>query len=350
MEDQSSTPAPKRTWTRRRLLAGAIPFIAFASGVVLYQVQKSPCAILINGKPVATVESRFVAKRVLAEARALNAHGAPSSALRFVERVTMRRASGSDEMSEIPEAVHAVEQAASVEAELFAISVDGAPMIGLPSKALADRTMELVKQHYEKGLPNAVGKSTFKGDVFVAKRFIAADKFRETPETARDTLTVITEPAVTHTVVSGDRAVNIARQYGKSLVTLEALNPGVDMERITEGDLLVIQRAKQPVTVITRSVVTKTVEIAPPPEAARYSRSRTGKRVMRVMMTYENGQPASEEIISQITTWDRPRSRHSDGSYSGRRSKRSRQRPTTTDSGKTQTPASPAPNAQPSTP
>ena len=223
-------------------------------------------------------------------------------------------------------------------------------MIGLPSKALADRTMELVKQHYEKGLPNVIGKSAFKGDVFVEKRFIAAGKFRETPEQARDTLTGVIEPAVTHTVVSGDRAVNIARQYGLSLDTLKGLNPGVDMERITEGDQLVIQRAKQPVTVITRSIVTKTVEITPPPEAARYGRARTGKRVMQVMMTYENGQRAGEEIISQITTWDRPKSRHSDGSYSTRRSKRSRQRPTTTDSGKTVTPASAAPNAQPSTP
>jgi hypothetical protein len=355
MEDQSSTPAPKRTWTGRLLLVVVIVLIAVAVGIVAYQVQKSPCTILINGKPVANVESRFAASRVLAEARALDAHGAPSNALRFTERVTIRSASSSDEISEAPEAVRAVDQAASVEAELFAVSVDGTPMVGLPNKALADRTIEMVKQHYEKGLPNIVGKSTFRGDVFVEKRFIAADRFRGTPEEACNTLTSISEPAITHTVVPGDRAVNVARQYGMSLDTLKGLNPGVEMARLTEGDLLVIQRAKQPVVVLTRSITSKTVDITPPPDAARYGGARTGKRVMRVMMTYENGQPASEEVISQITTWDRPKSSYSEDSssysgYSGRHYRHYRRHRTTSSHGSAPSPASPSPIAQPSTP
>ncbi len=320
MEGNTPAEAPKRTWTRYVLPIAIVLVVGAIAGGIMYQIQKSPCTILVNGKPVTSVESRFIAKRVLAAARELKAHGAPSDVLRFADKVTIRGASASVETSDVPEAVRAVEESASVEAELYAINIDGTPIIGLKNKADADRTLELVKKYYEKGLQNLAGKSTFKGDVFVERRFIGTDKFRLTPEDACNTLTSISEPALTHMIQPGDRAVHLPAQYGISLDELKALNPGVDLDRLTEGNQLIIRRAKQPITVITKSIVTKTETISPPTDAMRYGSTRTGKRVMRMMVTYENGRPASQEIISQITTWDRPKSSYSEeGSYSSSR-------------------------------
>lgn len=329
MENESpTTHSTKRNWTGRALLVIAAIVIIGAAAAAVYRLDMSPCTIVVNGKPVANVESRSAAKKVLAEARNLRSHGAPSDAMRFADRVTIRSASANAELSDLPEAVRSLEKAAAVEADLYAINVGGAPLAALRSKTDAGRALELVKQHYEKGLKNLVGQSTFQGDVYIEKRYINADKFYKTPEDACRVLTDLSEPAMTHTVERGDRAVHLVTQYGLTTNELKSLNPGVNLDRLTEGDELVVRRAKHPITVISKSMETKTVDITPPSGVSRYSGARTGKRVMRVMVTYENGSPASREVVSQLTTWDRPKSSYSeDGKYSrtSRRHYRKRQ-------------------------
>lgn len=351
MEDKSSTQSGRQPWGGRLyLLAVAVVVLGAAAGAI-YQLQKSPCTILVNGTPVANVESRLVAKKVLAQARELGSHGAPSHAVRFVDRVTLRGVSGQADMSELPEAVGALQKAAAVEAELYAINVDGTPLVALSSKADADQTLELVKQYYEKDLHDLVGKSTFKGDVFVEKHYIGTEKYYKNPEDACRALTSISEDAVTHTITPGDRAVHLAAQYHVSFNELKALNPGLDMDRLTEGDQLVIRPAKQPVVVICKAIAMKTVTVTPPSDTGRYSRSRTGTRVMRVMMTYENGRPAGEEIISQLTTWDRPKSSYADeGSSTGRHYRHYRRHRGNTNSGAAQDTGSTTSGASQQTP
>jgi LysM repeat protein len=209
-------------------------------------------------------------------------------------------------MTDMPEAVRALEKAAAVEGELHAITVDGKQWAAFSSEADAKRTLELVKEHYEKNIKGLQGNSTFKETVFVEKRYVDTAKFYDRPEDASIVLTSVSQPALMHTVERGDRAVKLAQQYGIPFNQFKKQNPGTNMHQLTEGDQLLIRGARRPITVVSKAVITKTVTVSPPSDARRYSGARTGKRVMRVLATYENGRQVSEEVISQITTWDRP--------------------------------------------
>jgi len=300
----------------RRALVKPVFFTMVAAAALgtfagLYYSRKTPCAILVEGKPIAAVESRAVAKKALAEARRGRAGDAPSSALRFAEEVTIRAASKDAEVTDLPEAVGALENATTVQAELWAVSVDGVPAAGLRSRKDAEKTLDLVKRHYESGLPNTCGESSFKGNVFVERRYVDAVKYHSSPEKACEALTSVIEQPIMHVVQTGDRAVYIAEKYDISLDELQANNPSLDLDQLTEGDSLVIRRAAQPITVISKALVTKTVVVMPPSEARRHSRASAGKRTVRMLVTYENGAPAGQELISQITNWDRPKISHS---------------------------------------
>jgi hypothetical protein len=180
-----------------------------------------------------------------------------------------------------------------------------------------------VKTHYESGLPNTCGESSFKGNVFIERRYVDASKYHSSPEKACEALTSIIEPPIMHVVQTGDRAVYIAKKYDISLDELQSNNPNLDLDELTEGESLVIRRATQPITVISKALVTKTEVVMLPSEARRHSRAGAGKRTVRMLVTYENGAPAGQELISQITNWDRPKI-----SYS-KRSRRSKPSETT---------------------
>jgi hypothetical protein len=316
MQGKASTDSARRAIVKPVLFTMVIA--ALGTSAALYYVRTTPCTILVEGKPIASVESRVVAKKALAEARRGRAGDVQSGGLRFAEEVTLRAASKDADLADLPEAVGALENATTVQAELWAISVDGVPTAGLRTRKDAEKALDLVKRHYESGLPNTCGESSFKGNVFVERRYVDAGKYHSSPEKACDTLTSVIESPIMHVVQSGDRAVYLAEKYDISLDELQSNNPNLDLEQLTEGESLVIRRATQPITVISKALVTKTVVVMPPSEAGRRSRASAGKRTVRMLVTYENGAPAGQELISQITTWDRPKISHS------RRSRRSK--------------------------
>lgn len=301
MPGKTTTRSAKRVWIERSIFGVAI--IALGTWVMLMQSQKGPCTIMVEDKPVASVASFRAARNVLRTVRVEGASGISDRNIRFIQQVTLRRADANAALSDLPEATGALEKAASVEAEAYTVSVDGTPIVGLPDKKQAEDTLQLVKRNYEGKVQNRSGDTTFKENVVVEKRYVDSNKILSSPQDAARMLTEIHEQPTMHTVQPGDRAVHLARQYEISLADLKKLNPGVNMERLTEGDQLLVRRAKKPVTVVTKAVVTQTININPPAEMGRYS----GKRLVKMLMIYENGEPAGKEIISQITTWDRPK-------------------------------------------
>ena len=305
MRDETPMHSTRRMWIERAvfavILAGVGIWIAgsYLSG--------APYTITVSGKPVATVESLRAAKAVLRKARLERASGVPAGSVRFAEPVKLRRASKDAELVDVPEAVGAVEKAAPVEVESFAIVVDDSPMAALPEKKQAEEALSLVKQHYA-GKPGRLRiEPAFKEEVFVEKRYVGVEKLYPSTEDAVRVLTSIAEEPVFHTVKLGDRAVNLAVQYGVPISEMKKLNPQMDLDRLVEGDRLLIKKARPPVTVVYKTQITKTVTVSPPPEARRYVRARIGKREMKILVTYENGELVSEEILSQVTTWELPK-------------------------------------------
>ena len=318
MPRKMSERGPKRVWAGILIIVAAI--VGGLGGYAyVRQSRKSPTAIVIGGTSIANLGSRAAAEEALSQAKRSKADGIATGRLRFTEPVTLRRADTGSAISGFQQAVEAVQQAAGVEAEVYAIAVDGVPVVGLRSEKDAQKALDLVKAYYERGR-TLVGASSFKGKVFISKQFINTEGFCESPESARDALTTASEPAVTHTVAIGDRGEGIAERYDLTLDQLEEMNPGKDIDRLELGDVLVIERAEYPITVVNKAMVNTTVQITPPREAA----ARIGRRVVKMMVTYENGEPVAQDVISQLTTWERSHVRRS------RRSRKSHtEQPTT---------------------
>ena len=283
--------------------AGIIVLVLGVGWAAVSHFHIVPYTIRVDGKPIVNVESRSTARKVLADVR-LQRAGNASGSVRFVEGVAFHQAEANADISELPEAVRALEKAVSIEAESFAIIVDDKPVVALPRKADAEKALDLVKRFYERKVKAVYSNSGFKENVFVDKRYVEAGRLRSTPQDAVSALTTTSEKPKVHVVERGDRAVHLLRRYNISMAQIKSLNPGVDPERITEGDVLTIQLPKLPITVVCKSTVTETVEVTPP-AGVRYG-PRTGTRVSKMLVTYENGQRVSEEVISQVTTWDRP--------------------------------------------
>lgn len=303
MHAQDSSRSAKRIWAERAVFAAII--VGVGIWTAISRVQSVPCTIVVDGKPVVSVESRGAAKTVLSHVRFQQMSGIPAGAVRFAQNVALRQAAKNAELVDLPEAARAVEKAVTVEAESFAITADGMPIVALASREDAEETLRLVKRHHERGMRNLCTESVFKESVLVEKRYVDVQKLYSSPEEAARFLTSITEKPTIHVVQQGDRAVNLAQQYGVAFTELKKLNPQLDLDRLVEGDRLLIRKAKEPVTVISKSLVTNTVTIVPPPEMLRHGRSRIGKRVTKTLTTFENGEPVSEEIISQVTTWEK---------------------------------------------
>jgi len=305
MGEQTSGRSGRRIWLERMVYGVVI--VGIGIWIAASRLSDVPYTIVVDGKPVVTAESLSAAKQVLDKVRLERASGVSAGAIRFVQRVTLRRAAKDAELAEVPEAIAAVEKVVAVEAEAFAITADNTPVAALTSKKDAEETLRLVKRHHERRIRNLYTESTFAENVFIDKRYVEIEKLCSSPEEAAHVLTSTSEKPIIHTIQPGDRAVNLAQQYGVALSELQRLNANADLNQLTEGDQLLIRPAKSPVTVISKALVSKTITVTPPPEVRRRAGGRVGKGHIRTLVTYQNGEPVSEEIISQIITWESPR-------------------------------------------
>ena len=293
----------------RRFMTSLFAFMAVAGvgvWITTSRLPGVPYTILVDGQPIVNVESRSAAKAVLSKVRLSRLDNLPNSSVRFSQNVALRRASKDATWTDVPEAVRALEKAVTVEAELFAITVNGKPVVALAGKDDAEEALRLVKRRYESKVKSLYEQSTFKEQVFIDKQYVELEKLRSSPEEAAEFLTSVAGKSTIHTMRLGDRAVKLAEQYGVSLSELKKLNPQLNLDKLVEGDQLLIRVAKPPVTVISKALIAKTITVNPPPEARRYARASIGKRRIRLLITYENGTPVNEEVLSQITTWERP--------------------------------------------
>lgn len=271
----------------------------------LARLSDTPYTILVDGKPVVSVESLAAAKTVLKKARFRNLGHGVNSEIRFALPVSIKKAKRGTALADIPEAVRQVQSAAPVEVEGNAIIVDDEPILALRSEKEAKESLRLVKDYYTSKLPKTSIKPTFKEQVYVEKRFVEPSRLCDSPAEALDLMTSETTKPVYYTIKSGDRAVKIAAEYNVSLAELKSFNPQQDLDRLVEGDRIMVKKGRKPITVVHKVRVVQVSTVTPPPGAARHLRNRIGKRTTTTLVTYENGEPVGEQIISQVTTWNR---------------------------------------------
>ncbi len=326
MNDQVPNRFGNRIWTERAVFATVIAGIGIWMGVS--QLTKVPHAVLVNGKPLVNVESLGAAKRLLNDARRLNVGNVPGDRVRFHQNVTIRPVGKDAEITDMAEAGRKLGEATTVEAEAYAIVIDRTPIVALADRSDSEQALKLVKENYERKLGGHSAVSTFKEDTHIDKRYVSADKLCESTSDAVRILTSAPNGPTMHTVKLGDRAAKLAIQYKVPLADMKRMNPQADLDHLHEGDQLIMQVAKAPLTVISKIQSSELRNITPPSGLGRYGTIKSGRRQANIVAIYENGEKVSEEIISQVTTWDRPKTQpdqydgQSDYSDGSRRSKR----------------------------
>ncbi|MCL6520622.1 MAG: LysM domain-containing protein [Armatimonadetes bacterium] len=302
MEEKPEKNIKRRIWIERAFLISII--IIIAGWAASQHFGGKPCTICVDGKAIVTVESAAAAKALLNQLRT------PSDVkvrhTRFDKIVTVRPARQNAEVVPIPEAAGMLENLLSVRAEAFAISVNEEPIVALVKEEDALKTLEIVKKRFASKVDNLSEEPTFKENVGIERKYVEISKICPTPEKAADILVSITDEPIYHVVKAGDRAVFIAQQYEVSLTDLKKLNPNINLDALVEGDRLLIKPPKPPVTVITKSLITKVTEVTAPSELRYRTGTKTGKRVTKTVITFENGKPINSEVISQVTVWNKP--------------------------------------------
>ncbi len=291
----------RRPWLERGAFLGAIAVLGL--WLAYDNLVSIPHTVFVDGKPIVTLESRQDAKSVLNEVTHRQLSGKVVASPAFTQRVALRRATKDAEIDTSDNAVSTLDAMLVLKAHAYAILVDDAVTIGLAKEPDANRALDLMKQRYSSRLKNLDTKPTFKENVLVQRRYLPVDAILADPEKAAEFMASVHEKPTYHTLKQGDRAVRLTAQYGISLDELKGLNPGVDVNRLTEGDRLLIRRPRSPVTVVTRALTTEITPVEAP--AGRHMAAKTGKRQTWAVITYENGIEVRRDVTRVMTTWDK---------------------------------------------
>lgn len=287
-------------------------FILFGFVIVLctaaYVISSScPHEIIIDGTVVAKTASLGEARQSVNQAKTLIAGKQLPENIRLPQQISFRRISDPGDVVSVEEAAEIVSKNISAESLLYTITSDGKPVAALSSKNDAEAVVGKLKTYYDNQLGDIKGESEFKEKVRIKRQFAPLQVAYASIDDAVEFLTSYIQQPRTHIVAEGERAVNIADKYNIPVSDIMRYNPEVDITMLEPNQSLIIKPGIKPVTVVTKAFVTMTTQLKPPSDVYRRNTKITGKRVTKMMTVYENGLPVQSEIVSQVTTWNRPK-------------------------------------------
>jgi uncharacterized protein YabE (DUF348 family) len=297
---------------RRHLLVERI-IIALVLLVLLFRwgyvyVTSSSCVILANGKPIVVVESSRAADDLLTEVR--NSAGGDSKDAEFAQKVEIRRRATRAPMDR-ESALAILKAKLRVLTDKWVILVNKRPYAAVDTKEQAGEVLELARQRYGKLATNLAEEPSFKEDV--APQLQKADMriWRRTPQEAVELLFAPDGKPSVHVVKSGEVAGAIASECNMKLSDMRKLNPGRSLDRLRIGDQLRVGVGKTPLTVVVRNQIERTEPMPFRTESVTsvqmysgktilLSPGRTGKRHVKVAVTYENGVETGREVLEEV--------------------------------------------------
>ena len=295
---------------RNRLLERSVFLfiIALLVGWAAYDhITNAPCSVVVDAKPVVTLESVRAARSVLDVTLARKLSGKTVTSPSFEQHVVLKRASRDAGVSLTQDAAAILDRILTLKAHAYAILVDGEPVAALQKRDEAQRALDLLLKKHSQNIRNLYAQPKFMEVVALDRRYLDVDRILATSEEAADYLSKPHGRPVYHTVEPGDRAYKLIARYRTSLAELERLNPALDIERLTVGDRLLVSMPKPPLTVVTKALVTTVTPIKSPP--MRGIPSKIGRRQTWMVVTYENGIEARRDVTRVMTAWDKPSSK-----------------------------------------
>ncbi len=294
---------------RNRLIVLIISLLVLASLVIAACKNFHPYEIMVNGKPIAKSKSLYTAKKIVKMAISSSIRGS-SLDIKIPERITFHKSDSSNIMP-VSQAVSEVERNISTKAVLHTILANDKPVAAFKDFKDAEAAIDKLKGYYDK-LPGKVkDKPKFIEKIRISKKLVSIDIAYKTADEAVKFLTTDSQPPVFHLVKKGEYAWDIAEKYDITIPDLAKLNPDINFNDLTENQNILIKPGIKPINVISKRNVITTTTVELPRGIYRRSRSGGGERVTNTLITYMNDQPIDSMVISQLTTWNRPKTRKS---------------------------------------
>ena len=307
----SQTPAPETLTRQLRLfkwLAALLAATLIIGGGVFFFMRRlgQPVTIFVNDKPVATVRNAAAANALIAAAEQskVGAAYAGQEPVRM-QKVRLVRADAAAPQDPDSIAKTKLAQHLTLRVHAFLILVKGRPSIALPTSEDATKTLQLVKDHWADAPPQAeIAEEKIVEPVEITKRAVDTQRTRQTPEQAASYFWT-PPPTKTYIVKRGDLGSGIAHRAHISLADLITANPNKDIDRLTPGETLNVQKMPLLLTVRVRKKLTATEKVYPNAPAAV-----AGRQTVTYLVTYLNGQETHREAQS-VDILEKPETRMS---------------------------------------
>lgn len=266
-----------------------------------------PVTVLLDGKPITTVRNYATANALLSEAeRAKVGGGYPEESIVRLQKVQWQRLAAGKAVDADPVAVKKLKAALKLHVRAYVILVNGKVSVGLPSDEMAADTLHRVKEHFAQMPPQAdlIGEPKFLQRVIVKLKSIDGALAKSSAEAAAPYFWT-PPPSKTYTVRRGDTGMVIAHRNHISLSEFISANAGRNINRLTPGDTVNVQKMPLLLTVQVKKRMRREEKIihnAPD--------SVAGLRAVTYAVTYTDGLEVSREVID-MTTIEPPQKRTS---------------------------------------
>ena len=297
-DPHSADPAARQLRAFKGLAAVLAAALILGSAAFLYlRHLGQPVTIFINGKAVATVRNAAAASTLISDAEKaeIGPAFAGETPIRL-QKIALIHAESSTPQTPDAEVQAKLERLLTLRVPAFVILVDKHPSLAFPTPDAATQTLKLVQDHWAQMPPQGpvVGQAQIVQKVSIEKHTVSTHLLRSDPALAASYFWTA-PPSRTYTVRPGDLGSRIAYRAHLSLADLIRANPNLNLNRLTPGDVVNVQKMPLLLTVRVRKTLVTTSVVRPnvPAYAA-------GQQRVTYLVTYLNGQEVSREAQSIV--------------------------------------------------
>jgi LysM repeat protein len=291
-----------------RAIFGAVILVLLA--VQIYGALAGRRGVInVDGDEVAVVASPAAARDVIEAVRARTTQDYDGD-VRFVEKVNVSREKRPSVRVMSPNvAEEKLAGAVHVGARLWAICVEGQPVLALDSREKAGQALALyASQNCGEEVGPAVAPTRFAEQVTIEQRIVPLDTAVESAEAACERLGDGKSRRAYHVVKEGETAYEIAHRYKIGYYALRDLNPGKDLDRLKIGDKLTVSGSEPLLTVVSTrraslsEAIDYPVKVVKSPslykdQQVTRQQGRLGRRTVDAIVTIANGRILDREIL-----------------------------------------------------
>lgn len=294
--------------------AGPISFLAVSGALglalVITTLYSSSYTVLVDGEAVGVVADQGVVTNAIAQverqgSRLLGYDYQVDSEVEYQFALTLK--TDLDGQKTIEDYFYQRLDEVSAELRKYQVSINGAAVGTVEDKRQLEALLEELKSQY---INENTISAEFVDNVSVSN--VYTDEGLKSMDEMREILTANKTGDTTYTVVKGDTFNAIAYANDMSVSDLRALNPDVDVNRLSIGQVLNVKQLIPLLSVTTVEDVTYTQPIECPVETVDdpsiyvgsskiLVQGEEGEAQINAHVTYVNGYETEREILSNVT-------------------------------------------------